>query len=161
MSSSPDLNVLNDVATNTTLNNLLELLENRLVALDDVSDRLFKEDQLEWKEVLSTAIRVCTDHAAADEVIKAILQLQGFYLKYDTVREDVMAKRLERRYLIYLKNCLATAAIKTIQRYDHAGIGLFQDVLTKRGLIKTNYSLDGSVINKLKAKLSKGDKNNG
>lgn len=158
MSSSADLPILSDISLHTTLNNLMEAAESRLRTLDEVSKVIYS-DPFEFQQILSAAIRTCTEYQSASEVIYAIQQLLIFYTKYSDVQDEWITKRLEKRYLLYLKNKLIKASVKTMQSYDQVSINLFKDVLQKRDLIKTSFALDGSVINKLKSKFKGGKKN--
>lgn len=156
--SQADLPILGDISLHTTLNNLMEAAESRLRTLDEVSKVIYS-DPFEFQQILSAAIRTCTEYQSAAEVVYAIQQLLIFYTKYADVQDEWITKRLEKRYLLFLKSKLIKASVKTMQAYDQVSINLFKDVLQKRDLIKTNFALDGSVINKLKQRLKGGKKN--
>lgn len=160
MSNNADLPILSDISLHTTLNNLMEAAESRLRTLDEVSKVIYAEE-FEFKHVLSAAIRTCTSYEAAAEVVYAIQQLLIFYTKYKDISDEWIVKRLEKRYILYLKSKLVKASVRTMQAYDQVSINLFKDVLQKREVIKSSFALDGSVINKLKQKLKGGKKNGG
>ena len=136
----------------------MEAAESRLRTLDEVSKIIYKEE-FEFKHILSAALRVCTNYEAAAEVVYAIQQLLIFYTKYNEIDSEWLIKRLEKRYILQLKNKLVKAGIRTMQTFDHVSINLFKDVLQKNNIIKSNLSLDGSVVNKLKQKIRGGKKN--
>lgn len=148
--SEKSLGVLNDIATNTTLNNLLDLMENRLSSLDHAS-KILVEEILQWKQILSIAIRVTGDIKASDKVISGIKMFNICIMKYKVIMDEFIVQQIIERYLLNIRNCLEEAAIKTMQTMDKRSFGLFDEVLQNRGIIKTSYSVDGGAMDKFKS----------
>lgn len=141
-----------ELSLTTLLNNLLDLLENRVKALDVEADQLDNIETLKISNAIKLAIRACTEETSKRELIRALQRVTIFYTRYYNVLNESLTKCLERRYLMHLKNRIICAMIETQARFDSIAIDGYRDVVGKHNLIKNSINADPSILQKFKKK---------
>lgn len=151
--SNKNLPNLFDLSLTTTLNNLLDILENRFEELDRTTDL----DDLDLQDAIQIALRTSIDYNASRQLIQALQRVNVFYAKYRNTLKENAVKRLEHLYLTYLKNRIIYAMSMTMQKFDSLAIKLSAEALTKMNIIKSKFTLHPAVLDKIKKIQTKGD----
>lgn len=145
--SSGGITSLSELSLTTALNNLLDLLDNRIAALDHEIEH---NDVGDMRSALTLCIRIAADHGALWDMIEALQRVNVFYARYKELLHERIVQRLERNYLTYLRNKIYKAMLTTMHKLDTLAIKVSENVLTKQNVIKHRLSLSGKSINEFK-----------
>lgn len=148
---SGNITSLSELSLTTALNNLLDLLDNRIASLDH---EIENNDINDLKSAVSLCIRIAADRSALWELVEALQRVNNFYARYQNVRNEHIVEQLERNYLTYLKNKIFKAMLATMHKLDTLAITVSENVLTKQSVIKHRLSLSGKSINEFKKEVS-------
>jgi hypothetical protein len=149
MSEKSTFTNLFELNLTTLLNNMLDLLENRIAALDFEADQL-NSDTIQLSDAIKAAIRSCGDEYSKREVVQALQRLNIFYMKYANIKGEPRYKRLERTNIMILKNKLMRAMTETQARFDNLATDGYRDVVGKHNILKHSLNADPSLLSKYK-----------
>jgi hypothetical protein len=139
----------------TLLNNILDLLDNRLKALDIESNDLDSNEPIKLSESLKLAMRACAEENSKRELIQSIQEINIFYTKFQCILNEKTTQRLEKRYIMHVKNKIIKAMTETMAKYDAIAIDGYKDVVGKHNIIKNSINADPSILSKFKKRSEK------